>query len=59
LEWKEYGITPVFFRIVRSHGLGPDDYSNLTALVADFGAELGLGLGLDPIRAFTGRMLEL
>ncbi len=59
LEWKEYGITPVFFRIVRSHGLGSDDYSNLTALVADFGADFGLGLGLDPIRALTGRMLDL
>jgi SIR2-like domain len=59
LEWNEYGITPVFFRIVRSHGSGPDDYSNLTTLVTNFGADLGVDLGLDPIGAFTGRMLEL
>ncbi len=59
LAWRAYGITPVFYRVLRSPGLGSDDHSNLTALVAAFGAELGVELGLDPIGAFTDRMLEL
>jgi hypothetical protein len=59
LRWKEHGITPVFYRIVRSQGLGPDDHSNLTTLVAGLGAELGVNHGLDPIGDFTNRMLDL
>jgi hypothetical protein len=56
--WRAHGITPVFYRVVRSKELGPD-HSNLTTLVADFGAELQVDLGLDPIGALTDRMLEL
>jgi hypothetical protein len=59
LAWKPHGITPVFYRIVRSPGLGTDDHSNLATLVAAFGAELGVDLGLDPIGDFTDRMLDL
>ena len=59
LAWRKYGITPVFYRVVRSAGLGTDDHSNLAALVAAFGAELGVDLGLDPIGDFTDRMLDL
>ena len=59
IEWKAHGITPVFYRVVRSRGLAPDDHSNLTALVADLGKELRVDLGLDPIGSFTDRMLEL
>ena len=59
LGWREHGITPVFYRVVRSRGSGRDDHSNLTAFVADFGTELGVDHGLDPIGAFTDRMLEL
>jgi SIR2-like protein len=59
LAWKPYGITPVFYRVVSSPGLGTDDHSNLAALVAAFGAELRVDLGLDPIGAFTDRMLGL
>jgi hypothetical protein len=59
LAWREHGITPVFYRVVRSPGLGRDDHSNLAALVADFGTELRVNHGLDPIGAFTDRMLEL
>lgn len=57
-EWKAYGITPVFYRIVRSGRPGPDDHSNLVALVADFGADLRVDIGIDPISDFTKRMLE-
>ena len=56
--WSAYGITPIFYRIVRSLELGRD-HSNLTALVAGLGAELRIDLGLDPIGALTDRMLEL
>ncbi len=35
------------------------DHSNLTTLVAAFGAEIQVDLGLDPIGALTDRMLEL
>jgi hypothetical protein len=57
--WREHGITPVFYRVVRSRGLGRDDHSNLTELVEDFGTELRVSHGLGPIGAFTDRMLEL
>jgi hypothetical protein len=56
--WRAQGITPVFYRVVRSKELGPD-HSNLTTLVAAFGAELQVDLRLDPIGALTDRMLEL
>ena len=56
--WETHGITPAFYRIVRSPGLGPD-HSNLTALVADLGAKLQIDLGVDPIDALTDRMLGL
>jgi hypothetical protein len=59
LAWRKYGITPVFYRVVRSPGLGTDDHSNLAALVAAFGAGLGVSLGPDPIGDFTDRMLDL
>jgi hypothetical protein len=59
LAWGEQGITPVFYRVVCSRGLGRDDHSNLTALVADLGAELRVNHGLNPISAFTDRMLDL
>jgi hypothetical protein len=59
LAWKPHGITPVFYRLVRSRGLSPDDHSNLTALVAGLGTELGVDHGLDPIGTFTDRMLGL
>ena len=59
LAWRRYGITPVFYRIVRSPGLSTDDHSNLATLVEAFGAELGVHLGLDPIGDFTDRMLDL
>jgi hypothetical protein len=56
--WAGYGITPIFYRVVRSPELGRD-HSNLTTLVAAFGTELQVNLGLDPIGALTDRMLEL
>jgi hypothetical protein len=59
LAWRSNGITPVFYRVLRSPGLGTDDHSNLATLVAAFGGELGVPLGLDPIGDFTDRMLEL
>lgn len=58
LEWKKYGITPVFYRVVRSPEFG-SDHSNLEALVARFGTGLGIDLSRDPIGALTDRMLEL
>ena len=56
--WAAHGITPIFYRVVRSREFGRD-HSNLTTLVAALGAELQVNLGLDPIGALTDRMLEL
>jgi hypothetical protein len=65
---RGHGITPVFYRITRSNDL-PEDHSDLEALVAGLGADLGLdtglvdnGLvdtGLDRIGALTETMLGL
>jgi SIR2-like domain len=55
--WRKYGITPIFYRVVRSRELGRD-HSNLKTLIAALGAELHVDLGLDPIGALTDRMLE-
>ncbi len=56
--WGAYGITPIFYRVVRSPGLGTD-HSNLATLVSGLGSEIGVDLGLDRIGALTDRMLEL
>jgi SIR2-like domain len=56
--WRAHGITPIFYRVVSSSGLGRD-HSNLKTLVARLADKLNLDHGLDPIGAFTDRMLDL
>jgi hypothetical protein len=56
--WRAHGITPIFYRVVSSPGLG-SDHSNLKTLVAGLADQLHLDHGLDPIGAFTDRMLDL
>ena len=57
-RWIREGITPIFYRVVKSPEFGTD-HSNIKTLVADLGTQLAVDVGLDSLGRFSRRMLDL